>query len=164
MDLHDDANKLCTSHIIIEDDCQNNYTPELKVAGIEGLLAAKLDNGEDMIAVESMDLHEDANELCTYYILNEKDHPNRTPELDVIAIEKAVLMEMHKHKEGVIRYFGMNNEAGRIISKNGKCYKFYKKDIVGSYKYYKSPQKAKFVVDDSQANWAKDVEIVGDIY
>ncbi|XP_050520030.1 uncharacterized protein LOC126893663 isoform X2 [Daktulosphaira vitifoliae] len=164
MDLHEDANELCSSNIITQDDRPNNRTAELQVACIEGLLTLKKESSDDMIPVESMDLHEDVNELCTYHIITEEDRPNnRTPELEVTAVEEAVLMDTHKH-EGVIRYFGKNNEAGRIISKNGKCYKFYKKDIVGSYKYYKSPQKAKFVVDNSQANWAKDVEIVGDIY
>ncbi|XP_050531676.1 uncharacterized protein LOC126900199 [Daktulosphaira vitifoliae] len=132
---------------------------------MEDLLAVKQENGEDMITEENMNLPEDTNDLCISYIFSEEDHPNNnSPELEVTAIEEAESMETRKHEEGVIRYFGMNNEAGRIISKNGKCYKFYKKDIVGSYKYYKSPQKAKFVVNDSQPNWAIDVEIVGDIY
>ncbi|XP_050536446.1 uncharacterized protein LOC126902832 [Daktulosphaira vitifoliae] len=164
-DLHDDVNELCISYIFTEEDHPNNSTSELKVDCTEDLFTVKQENGEEINVVENMNLHEDTNDLCISYIFSKEDHPNNdSPELEVTAIEEAVSMETRKHEEGVIRYFGMNNEAGRIISKNGKCYKFYKKDIVGSYKYYKSPQKAKFVVNDSQPNWAKDVEIVGDIY
>ncbi|XP_050532389.1 uncharacterized protein LOC126900600 [Daktulosphaira vitifoliae] len=164
-DLHDDVNELCISYIFTEENHPNNSTPELKVDCIKDLLTVKQENDEDMFAEENMNLPEDTNDLCISYIFTEEDNPNNdTPELEVTAIEEAVSMETRKHEEGVIRYFGMNNEAGRIISKNGKCYKFYKKDIVGSYRYYKSPQKAKFVVNDSQPNWAKEVEIVGDIY
>ncbi|XP_050532681.1 uncharacterized protein LOC126900786 [Daktulosphaira vitifoliae] len=165
MNLHDDVNDLCISYIFTEQDHSNNSTPELKIDCIEDLLAVKQENGEDMITEENMYLPEDMNDLCISYIFSEEDHPNNdSPELEVTPIDEEVSMETRKHEEGVIRYFGMNNEAGRIISKNGKCYKFYKKDIVGTYKYYKSPQKAKFVVNDSQPNWAIDVEIVGDIY
>ncbi|XP_050533080.1 uncharacterized protein LOC126901013 [Daktulosphaira vitifoliae] len=164
MDIQEDANKLCTSHIITEEDHQNNCTPELKIACKEGLLTVKQESDNDKIAMESMDIQEDANKLCTSHIITEENHQNNcVPELEVTATQEVVFMETGK-QEGVIRHFGKNNKAGRIISKNGKCYKFYKKDIVGSYKYYKSPQKAEFAVDDSQANWAKDVEIVGNIY
>ncbi|XP_050532676.1 uncharacterized protein LOC126900784 isoform X3 [Daktulosphaira vitifoliae] len=163
--LHDDMNDFCISYIFTEQDHSNNSAPELKIDCIEDLLAVKQENGEDMFAMQNKDLHDDMNDFCISYIFNEEDHPNNdSPELEVTPIEEEVSMETRKHEEGVIRYFGMNNGAGRIISKNGKCYKFYKKDIVGTYKYYKSPQKAKFVVNDSQPNWAIDVEIVGDIY
>ncbi|XP_050548479.1 uncharacterized protein LOC126910137 [Daktulosphaira vitifoliae] len=128
MDLHEDTNKLCTSHIITEDDRQNNCTPELKVAGIEVLLAVKQENGGDRISVESMDLHEDANKLCTSHIITENDRQNnRTPEQEVTAIEEAVFMETCKHEEGVICYFRKNNEVGELFQKIDNVINFIRK-------------------------------------
>ncbi|XP_050523142.1 uncharacterized protein LOC126895374 [Daktulosphaira vitifoliae] len=130
----------------------------------EGALSNEVQNEEGfehvMISEESQ---EDTHSLYIQNSDTEDDCLNRTAEHEVI-VDEGDSLEMNRNGEGIIRYFGYNNEDGRIISNNGKCYYFKREDIVGHYRYYRAPQKAKFVIDASRPNWAKDIVIIGQIY
>ncbi|XP_050532419.1 uncharacterized protein LOC126900620 isoform X2 [Daktulosphaira vitifoliae] len=113
-----------------------------------------------MLSVESQ-----ADTHCLYNknIDTEDDCLNCTAEHEVI-VDEGGSLETNRNGEGIIRYFGNKNEVGRIISNDGKCYYFKREDIVGHYKYYRAPQKAKFVIDALRPNWANNIEIIGQIY
>ncbi|XP_050543280.1 uncharacterized protein LOC126906638 isoform X2 [Daktulosphaira vitifoliae] len=113
-----------------------------------------------MISVESK---EDTHCLYTQNIDTEDDCLNYTAEHEVI-VDEGESLETNRNEEGIIRYFGNKNEVGRIISNDRKCYYFNREDIVGRYRYHRAPQKAKFVIDASRPNWAKDIVIIGQIY
>ncbi|XP_050532872.1 uncharacterized protein LOC126900895 [Daktulosphaira vitifoliae] len=111
----------------------------------------------------SVESKEDTHCLYTQNIDTENDCLNCTTEHEVI-VDEGDSLETNRIGEGIIRYFGNKNEYGRIISNYGKCYYFKREDIVGYHRYHRAPQKAKFFIDALRPNWAKDIEIIGQIY
>ncbi|XP_050548956.1 uncharacterized protein LOC126910435 isoform X2 [Daktulosphaira vitifoliae] len=116
-----------------------------------------------MIPVECVKSVANTSCFCTTNIETENDNSNCTTE-DNVTVDEEAGLNTPMNKEGFIRYFGKYNEAGKIITNDGKYYYFNREDIVGIYRYYRSPQKAKFVVCALRPNWAKNIEIIGEIY
>ncbi|XP_050535171.1 uncharacterized protein LOC126902187 [Daktulosphaira vitifoliae] len=112
--------------------------------------------------VEFVKSEVDTRWICTSNNETENNNSNCTTEHNVTVDEEGLNRRINK--EGIIRYFGNYNEAGRITTNDGKCYYFNREDIVGYFRYHRAPQKAKFVIDASRPNWAKNIKIIGKIY
>ncbi|XP_050522270.1 uncharacterized protein LOC126894934 [Daktulosphaira vitifoliae] len=134
-ELQKDAYYLCPTHIAPEKNWTTESTAEFGLTSVGNVLTNKQESHEgsvlSVIPEECEELQEDVRSICSPVIIPQENCTNyRKTEREVSAVE-GPFVETRAIKEGVVRFFGNKKKLDRIISYDGKCYTFKRKDMIG---------------------------------